>query len=205
MNKAGRPIALDYRPAEAGRGVPMRSRSKHRLSVVCAAICCTLSVAACGSSSKPKSASTGGSGSMLKFSECMRSHGVSGFPDPSTSQGQNAIGIDGYDFNLPSTLNPQVTRLRVRSEDLRQPDRRWKRPSPWLFARQSETSGAGSRRVHAPARRPRLPRPESQRELSGHHSQLWRPGNRPSITRLPKGPKDLPAQMTVPSHEPDHI
>lgn len=107
MNKADRPIALDYRPDEAGPGVPVRSRSKHRLSVVCAAICCTLAVAACGSSSKPKSASTGGAGSMLKLSECMRSHGVSGFPDPSTSQGQNAIGIDGYNFNLPSSLNPQ--------------------------------------------------------------------------------------------------
>ena len=107
-------------------------------------------------------------------------------------------------LQLQPSLQPQptVTRLRVRSEDLRQPDRRWKRPSPWLFARQSETSGAGPRRVHAPARRPRLPRPESQCELSGHHSQLRRPGNRPSITRLPKGPKDLPAQMTVPSHEP---
>jgi hypothetical protein len=37
----------------------------------------------------------------------MRSHGVSGFPDPSTSQGLNAIGIDGYDFNLPDSLNLQ--------------------------------------------------------------------------------------------------
>jgi len=37
----------------------------------------------------------------------MRSHGVSGFPDPSTTQGPNSMGIDGYNFNLPSNLNLQ--------------------------------------------------------------------------------------------------
>jgi hypothetical protein len=37
----------------------------------------------------------------------MRSHRVSGFPDPSTSQGPNSFGIDGYNFNLPANMNTQ--------------------------------------------------------------------------------------------------
>lgn len=77
------------------------------LWLVTAAISCTIAVAACGSSKEPTSTSAGLSSAMVKYSECMRLHGVSGFPDPTTSQGPNAIGIDGYNFNLPSNLNPQ--------------------------------------------------------------------------------------------------
>jgi hypothetical protein len=76
-----------------------------RISVVSVAICCTLALAACGSANKPTSAGAGGSTSMLKYSECMRSHGVPAFPDPSTTQGPNSFGIDGYNFNLPANLN----------------------------------------------------------------------------------------------------
>ncbi|MFZ0382941.1 MAG: hypothetical protein WAL38_34280 [Solirubrobacteraceae bacterium] len=43
----------------------------------------------------------------MKFARCMRSHGVSGFPDPSARQGPNSFGIDGYNFNLPSNLSLQ--------------------------------------------------------------------------------------------------
>ena len=44
----------------------------------------------------------------MRYSECMRDHGVPAFPDPSTSQsGDNGFGIDGYNFNLPSTTNAQ--------------------------------------------------------------------------------------------------
>jgi hypothetical protein len=67
---------------------------------------CTLAVAACSSSTKPTSG-TGASSLMLKYSECMRSHDVSGFPDPSTSQGPNSFGIDGYNFNRPANLDTQ--------------------------------------------------------------------------------------------------
>jgi hypothetical protein len=37
----------------------------------------------------------------------MRSHAVSGFPDPSTTETPNSFGIDGYNFDLPSTMNTQ--------------------------------------------------------------------------------------------------
>jgi hypothetical protein len=42
-----------------------------------------------------------------EFSACMREHGVSGFPDPSTTETPNSFGIDGYNFDLPSTMNTQ--------------------------------------------------------------------------------------------------
>jgi hypothetical protein len=77
--------------------------------VVCAAICSTVALAACGSSNSPTQTAGGSnrSGSLVKFSACMRSHDVPGFPDPSTTQGPNSFGIDGYNFNLPADLNPQ--------------------------------------------------------------------------------------------------
>ena len=71
----------------------------------------SLAIAACGSSSTSTTAGPrGGSGvsaPLVKYSACVRSHGVPRFPDPSTTQGPNSFGIDGYNFNLPSNLNPQ--------------------------------------------------------------------------------------------------
>ena len=140
---------------------------------------------------------------MLKFSECMRSHGVSGFPDPSTSQGQNAIGIDGYNFNLPSNLNLQSPAFKSAQKTCGNLIAGGSGPPRGFSPVKAESRGAGPCRVHAPAWRPRLPRPESQRKLSGDHSQVRRPGNRPSITRFPKGPEICqPQTTTVPSHEP---
>jgi hypothetical protein len=85
----------------------MRRLGKCTGWVSLAAVSCAVALAACGSSDKPKSTSAGLSATMLNYSECMRSHGVSGFPDPSTSQGPNAFGIDGYNFNLPANMNTQ--------------------------------------------------------------------------------------------------
>lgn len=83
---------------------PIRWR---RVSILCAATGCTLALAACGSSKRPNSASTAGSPSLVKYSECIRSHGVPDFPDPSTTETPNSFGIDGYNFSLPSNLNLQ--------------------------------------------------------------------------------------------------
>jgi hypothetical protein len=44
---------------------------------------------------------------LVSFAACMRDHGVSGFPDPSTTETPNSFGIDGYNFDLPSTMNTQ--------------------------------------------------------------------------------------------------
>lgn len=64
-----------------GRGFP----------IALAAIGCAVAIAACGSSVSTNSASSAGAGAKRKyagalaFAKCMRSHGVSNFPDPKVS------------------------------------------------------------------------------------------------------------------------
>lgn len=65
---------------------------------------CFIAVAACGSSSKPRSSSTpSGSGSAgaqaVRFAQCMRSNGVQNYPDPSSGRRQS---IDRIDPNSPA-------------------------------------------------------------------------------------------------------
>jgi hypothetical protein len=76
-----------------------------------AGISCAFLLAACGSTG-PSSAQTSTNASnaalLVKYSDCMRSHGVPTFPDPSTSQnGDNSFGVDGYNFNLPANLDTE--------------------------------------------------------------------------------------------------
>jgi hypothetical protein len=63
-------------------------------------ITCSLAIAACGSSGGESSGAATGSGDSpaIKLADCMRSHGVPNFPDPSTGGG----GV-----NLTSGINPQ--------------------------------------------------------------------------------------------------
>lgn len=68
---------------------------------------CTITLAACGSSAQPtapvKSASTGASAA-VRFSNCMRSHGVSGFPDLSAGGGPmgQQLARSGVNLNAPA-------------------------------------------------------------------------------------------------------
>lgn len=65
--------------------IPASSRARrrpHTLSIALAAISCAVAIAACGPSGKPSSAAASGDPA-LKVAECMRSHGVPNFPDPS--------------------------------------------------------------------------------------------------------------------------
>jgi hypothetical protein len=69
---------------------------------------CVLALAACGSTGKQ--AATGGSSgftSFLKFSECMRSHGVSNFPDPNPGGGINISPGSGLDPQSPAFQSAQ--------------------------------------------------------------------------------------------------
>lgn len=70
-----------------------------------------LALAACGGGSSQSSGSSAGS-SQLALAECMRSHGVPNFPDPTkgpggegfsvtASPGSSAVTIDGIQFNGP--------------------------------------------------------------------------------------------------------
>jgi hypothetical protein len=82
----------------------------HRWSAA-AAIGSALLLAACGSTSTGSGqtdTNATNAALLVRYSDCMRSHGVSSFPDPSSSQsGANSFGVDGYNFNLPANLNTQ--------------------------------------------------------------------------------------------------
>jgi hypothetical protein len=73
-----------------------------------AAIGCALAITACGGSGGTSTNAGGGRADFLAFSECMRAHGVSDFPDPS---GQGGIKIPvGSNFNpfSPATRAAQA-------------------------------------------------------------------------------------------------
>ena len=75
----------------------MSRRSLIALPVLCAAL-----IAGCGSSAKPTAAagiSFPGAATALKYAQCMRSHGVSNFPDP-------ASGGGGVQIASGSGINP---------------------------------------------------------------------------------------------------
>lgn len=71
---------------------------RHRSLIALAVASCTIAVAGCGSSSK-SSATAGptGTGQGIAYADCMRSHGVTAFPDPGPEGG----------VALPSTINAQ--------------------------------------------------------------------------------------------------
>lgn len=60
---------------------------------------CAFAIAACGDSSKPRSSAGAGgiAGAAVQFADCMRSHGVTSFPDAGSSGG----------IQIPSTINTQ--------------------------------------------------------------------------------------------------
>jgi hypothetical protein len=63
-------------------------RSIRHIAALVAVAAAGLGLAACGSSGKPADASASSKlSSGLRFAECMRSHGVQNFPDPTTSSG----------------------------------------------------------------------------------------------------------------------
>jgi hypothetical protein len=72
-------------------------RPIHLITV--AGLGCALVLAACGSSSKPNSSSASTGQSIgIKYSDCMRSHGVPNFPDPGSG--------GGIQINSSSGINP---------------------------------------------------------------------------------------------------
>ena len=66
--------------------------------IVLPSVICAVAIAACGSSGHKPSASSHAQ-SFLAFSECMRSHGVTAFPDPQPSGG---ISLGGTGINPAS-------------------------------------------------------------------------------------------------------
>ncbi|HEY3726741.1 MAG TPA: hypothetical protein VGL51_06185 [Solirubrobacteraceae bacterium] len=77
----------------------MHKSNRHIPAIALAAVSCMLATAACGSSGKPGSG-TGSSGitPAVTYADCMRSHGVSNFPDASAGGG----------FDIPSTIDTRA-------------------------------------------------------------------------------------------------
>lgn len=91
------PIAL-VRSPHASRPPTERTPNDHPagrgLSVGLAMLACAITIAACGSSSKPHRTGSSAYNADVKIAACMRSHGVSNFPDPSAGvAGQGAGGF----------------------------------------------------------------------------------------------------------------
>jgi hypothetical protein len=78
----------------------MVRRHVHSLPLVLAALGWAMAIAACGSSGSGSTDPQASYNVALKFSQCMRAHGLSNFPDP-TSGGAIQIGGPG------SNLNPE--------------------------------------------------------------------------------------------------
>jgi hypothetical protein len=87
------------------RSTPVHRYTATLASVVLLVATAAVGVAACGGSQNPSnSGSSGGSAAVtgaVRYSACMRSHGVTNFPDPHVSRNGNhrSIGID---------LNPSI-------------------------------------------------------------------------------------------------
>jgi len=94
--------------ARPSRAILRHVHAEHQPRLLLAVVCSALVIAACGSSSKPSATAGSSTIAMLdRYAVCMRDHGVSGFPDPSTTETPNSFGIDGYNFDLPSTMSTQ--------------------------------------------------------------------------------------------------
>lgn len=63
---------------------------------------CGLLIAACGSSGGPTASANTGYSQALAFAKCMRSRGVSGFPDPGTGGAISLTPDSGFDLAAPA-------------------------------------------------------------------------------------------------------
>jgi hypothetical protein len=90
------------------RSTPRASNGRRAFAV----LSCALAIAACGSSGKSSTAAGTGttSGSTqyaqgVRFSDCMRSHAVPNFPDPSPSGGLPSGSLAGISLGSPAFLS----------------------------------------------------------------------------------------------------
>jgi len=81
---------------------------RHRMSIAIAAASCAVAIAACGSSGKPTSSTSGSNqhGQGVRYSDCMRAHGVPNFPDPSPGGGF-PLQTSGINQQSPAFLSAQ--------------------------------------------------------------------------------------------------
>ena len=88
----GRYVRVIRGPVQPGSMVNLKGLN---VLIVLPWVICAVAISGCGSSGHKPSASSNAQ-SFLAFSECMRSHGVTAFPDPSPGGG---INLDGTGLN----------------------------------------------------------------------------------------------------------
>jgi hypothetical protein len=93
---------------ESDLGMATRSDFARRRVISLLAIMCVLVIAACGSSNKSSSAASGSYSQGVKYSDCMRSHGISNFPDPSPGGGFNIRWIGADETPSPAFVSAQT-------------------------------------------------------------------------------------------------
>jgi hypothetical protein len=71
----------------------------HNSPITLTVIACAVALAACGSSKPQTAAGSSRAGQGIRFADCMRSHGVPNFPDPSGGGG-------GIQIQIGSGINP---------------------------------------------------------------------------------------------------
>lgn len=86
----------------SARTAAMTNPTGRKVLTTLAAITCGVAVAACGSSNKPHATAADANAQGIRYADCMRSHGVSGFPDPNSNSG----------VQLPSDVNPAAPAFR---------------------------------------------------------------------------------------------
>lgn len=93
-------------------------RARYALAVILVGVSCAVASAACGSSGHKPAAS---SNSQLILAQCMRSHGVPNFPDPtkgpgggegfriSSTPGSQTLTVDSITFSGPAFVSAEKT------------------------------------------------------------------------------------------------
>jgi hypothetical protein len=80
---------------------------KGNVLVILAAVSCAVGITACGSSKPSSTAAADQFAQGVKYSDCMRSHGVTKFPDPSPGGGYNIRGL-GAEASSPAFVSAQT-------------------------------------------------------------------------------------------------
>jgi hypothetical protein len=101
---APNPIKLRADTNDATGSAAPGARRRRQLSIALALVGGVVAIAACGSSGKAPS-TVASVNQALRFSECMRSHGVTGFPDPTVGRGLE-LG-PGADVQSPAFQSAQ--------------------------------------------------------------------------------------------------
>ena len=90
---------------------PLANPEGTHVLIMLAAIACAAAIAACGSSKSSSTAAAGQFAQGVKYSDCMRSHGVPNFPDP------NSVG-GGLNFHIPdNSINPYSPSFKAGHSD----------------------------------------------------------------------------------------